>query len=130
MLKAKLSAERAILFTYLFGSQALQNTGRLSDIDIAVYLDKNVDAFTYRLRFIEVIMKIIKNERVDVVVLNMATPLLRHEVIKSGIILKDNKTERLRFEVETLREYIDTSYLRGTQISYVRENLKTGAYFG
>jgi uncharacterized protein len=129
-LKALLSTERAILFAYLFGSQARQNAGRLSDIDIAIYLDENIDAFTYRLLFIEAIMKIIKDERVDVVVLNRAPPLLRHEVIENSIMLKDNKKNRHTFEVETLRDYLDTSYLRGTQAAYTRDNLKTGTYFG
>jgi predicted nucleotidyltransferase len=129
-LKAKLSAERAILFAYLFGSQARHDVGKLSDMDIAIYLDENVDTFSYRLRCIEAIMKIIKDESVDVVVLNKATPLLRHEVIGNSIILKDNRRYRIYFEVKTLQEYLDTAYLRGTQVSFVRESLKTGTYFG
>jgi hypothetical protein len=46
-----------------------------------------------------------KNENIDIVVLNQATPPLKHQVIGAGIVLKEAREERLLFETEVLREY-------------------------
>jgi predicted nucleotidyltransferase len=42
---------------YLFGSHARGRLGPLSDLDIAVYLDRGVDRWTYRLKFMEKLAK-------------------------------------------------------------------------
>ena len=44
-----LEKTKAVKFAYLFGSQARENTGPLSDIDIAVYVDKRNNLFSFRL---------------------------------------------------------------------------------
>jgi hypothetical protein len=118
------------LFAYLFGSHARSAAGVLSDIDVAVYLDKGEDVFRCRLRLTETIMKAIKSEDVDVVVLNNATPLLRYEAVKNGIVIKEDVEKRHQFEVETLRDYLDTAHLRNTQLSYDRDKIRAGTYFG
>jgi uncharacterized protein len=130
-LKDAVEVESKVLFAYLFGSQARKDTGPLSDLDIAVYLDETVeDLFSYRLRLIEMMMKILKDERVDIVVLNNANPLLRHEVMKVGIVLKENKVLRVSFEVKTAKDYLDTVHLRQVQLKIGRDKLKAGTYFG
>ncbi len=129
-LRAILAEDQDICFAYLFGSQARQRTGGLSDIDVAVYLVEGVDAFEYRLRLMETIMKAIKADDVDIVVLNYATPLLRHEVVKNSTVLKDNREHRLAFEMKILTEYLDTEHLRNTHLHYLKESLRMGTYFG
>ena len=130
ILKNKLSSEKEVKFAYLFGSQARKDAGNLSDIDIAIYLDYDVDSFYYRLRFMETIVKAFKNEKVDIVVLNKATPLLCHQVVKNGVVVKDDRRRRLNFEIQALKKYLDTEYLRNTQLLYMRTYIKAGAYFG
>jgi predicted nucleotidyltransferase len=130
LLKNKLISEEKVCFAYLFGSQARQDAGKLCDIDIAIYLDHSVDAFRYRLCLMEAIMKIVKNDKVDIIILNNATLLMRHQVVKNGVVLKDDKRLRLDFETQVLRGYHDTEYLRNTQHSYMREHLRAGTYFG
>ena len=119
-----------VRFAYLFGSQARRDVGKLSDIDVAVYLHDEADPFLYQLKLTEAIVKATGTHRVDMVILNRAIPLLRHQVVKTGIILKENKEDRTVFEIETLQEYLDTGYLRNTQLHYMRKQLKTGTYFG
>jgi len=46
------------------------------------------------------------------------------------VVLKDDKGQRLDFETRVLKEYLDTEYLRNTQLSYMREHIKGGTYFG
>ncbi len=130
LLKNKLISEEKVCFAYLFGSQARQDAGKLSDIDIAIYLDHGIDGFRYRLYLMEAIMKTIKNDKVDIIILNNATLLICHQVVKDGVVLKDDKRQRLDFETQVLWEYHDTEYLRNTQLSYMREHLRAGTYFG
>ncbi len=130
LLKNKLISEEKVCFAYLFGSQARQDAGKLSDIDIAIYLDHGVDVFRYRLYLMEAIMKIVKNDKVDIIILNNATLLMCHQVVKNGVVLKDDKILRLDFETQVLGGYHDTEYLRNTQLSYMREHLRAGTYFG
>jgi predicted nucleotidyltransferase len=130
LLKNKLVSEEKVCFAYLFGSQAKQYAGKLSDIDIAIYLDDGIEVFRYKLYFMEAVMKIVKNDKVDIIILNNATLLMRHQVVKNGVVLKDDKRRRLDFETQVLGMYHDTEYLRNTQLSYMREHLRAGTYFG
>jgi hypothetical protein len=56
--------------------------------------------------------------------------LLTHQVIKNGVVVKENKRNRIGFEMESLQKYLDTEYLRNTQLSSMRQHLKEGTYFG
>lgn len=125
-----MASEKTVKFAYLFGSQVRGNIGKLSDIDIAVFLDDRIDPLQCRLRLIEYISKSIGAPKVDLIVLNSATPLLTHQVIKNGVVVKENKRNRIGFEMESLQKYLDTEYLRNTQLSYMRQHLKEGTYFG
>jgi uncharacterized protein len=129
-LKKSLADEESVLLAYLFGSRAVQNCGALSDIDVAVYVGAEVDTFRYRLRLIEDLSRATGAEKIDLVILNDATPLLKHEVIKVGVVLKGGAEERVPFEAAVLREYLDTAYLRDTQRAAIRERVREGTYFG
>ncbi len=100
-----------MLFAYLFGSQAKEKTGKLSDIDIAVYFDKKISPpsmFDNRLRLITEFSKILKSDKVEVVPLNNAYPLLAHRIIRDGkLLFSCNELERIRFEVRTMSLYFD-----------------------
>jgi len=130
ILRKRLASEKSVSFAYLFGSHARQNTGNLSDIDIAIFLGGNVDFFHYRLKLTESIEKMIGGYKVDIIVLNRATPLLAHEIVKTGVLLKENKDARIDFEIKSLQEYLDTQYLRDTQRLYIKKQLNEGTYFG
>ena len=128
--KVFLAAERRIKFAYLFGSLANGNAGPLSDLDLAVYLDGRLDCFTWRLKLMEALAGVLKTENFDLVVLNNASTVLKHEVISDGIVLKDDKPRRVTFETRVLREYLDTAYFREVQINYLKEQIKKGNFFG
>ena len=128
--KEQMARDVHVRFAYLFGSHAMDKATALSDIDIAVFLDNRVDPLHYRLKLVETFTRVAKNENIDIVVLNQATPLLKHEVIGAGIVLKEAREERLLFETEVLREYLDLDHLRKVQRLYIREQLRAGTYFG
>lgn len=125
-----LASDRKIKFAYLFGSFARDDTGPLSDVDVAVYLDEKVDLFRYKLKLIEALAAVLKSDNFDLIILNDATAVLKYEVIRNGMILKDDRARRVIFEKEVLYDYLDTAYLRHIQRFYVKRKLSKGEYFG
>lgn len=129
-IKAYILGEQRVKFAYLFGSAVTGKTGTLSDLDVAVYLDNRIDQFTHRLKLMESLAKILKSEHFDLIVLNHASPLLKYEVVKNGILLKDSPSRRIIFETKVLREYLDTSYLRDIYFHTMKEKIRRGEFFG
>lgn len=121
-----LEGEPKVKFAYLFGSQAKGTAGPLSDIDIAVYIDPEMEAFRYRLALMETLSTLAKTERIDVVVLNSASPVLKFAVIRDGRVLKEDRSQRIRFEQTAISEYLDTAYLRKVQAAYTRRAFNEG----
>ena len=115
----KLFAEKGVILAYLFGSQAEGKAGPLSDIDIAVLLTPDVPPEHWTDVQIELICEltsIFHRDDVDVVILNRATPLLAHEVIKYGqCIYEPDRGVRVDFETAAFRRYVDTKPLRRLQ---------------
>ena len=124
------AADGMVKFAYLFGSMASGMAGPLSDLDLAIYLDRRLDCFKYRLKLMERLARLLKNEKFDLVVLNSASVVLKYEVVKNGMILKDDRARRVMFETAVLQEYLDTAYLREVQREYVHRQIKGGSYFG
>lgn len=125
------TSEPQVKFAYLFGSMAKGVAiGPLSDLDLAVYLDRRVNFFTKRLQLMESIAKKIRTENFDLVVLNRAPVVLQYEVIKNGIVLKENRTRRIMFETEVLRTYLDTVPMREIQYQYLKKSMRKEAGHG
>lgn len=119
-----------VKFVYVFGSVAKKETTTLSDIDFGVYLDGRLDRFTYRLNLMRKLAHVLKTENFDLVILNNAPLLMKYEVMAHGVLLKDNPSRRMLFETDVLRQYLDTEYLRRVQLSYIKEKIRQGKYFG
>jgi uncharacterized protein len=107
-----------ILFAYIFGSLAKKTSNRLSDIDIAIYIDdKKIDNSKFRYGYQAEVMTdligLLKTRKVDLVILNSAPPLLKHRVIYFGeLIYSIDEKERIRFQVDTINRYIDYKMLQ------------------
>jgi predicted nucleotidyltransferase len=128
--KRFLDREPSVKFAYLFGSVAEQTAGPLSDIDIAVYLDRRYNQFAKRLTLMDALAKVLRSEHFDFVVLNRAPITLKFAVIKTGIVLKEDRQERVDFELRATQEYLATAYLREVQIGYLKEQLRKGRVDG
>lgn len=79
-----------ILDAYVFGSQARGHAGALSDIDVAVYIDDREDEprpYGYEADLITHLMRELRTNNIDVVLLNRAPPLLYHRVLRDGKLL-------------------------------------------
>lgn len=121
--REELNREPAILFAYLFGSWAREKPGQLSDIDLAVFIDRRRNPFKYRLKLMEHLARSLKSENFDLIVLNDAPLLLQYEVVRVGKVLKERRSQRIAYEARVLRDYLDTEELRTVQRDMLRRTL-------
>jgi hypothetical protein len=106
----KLKMVRAV---YLFGSTVTGNTGPLSDIDIAVLLDKNVtrkECSNLKLKLIAEFTDIFKSDKIDLVILNDAPVQLTFEIISKGRIIFGKHEEIAEFEAKASSYYHDMKF--------------------
>jgi uncharacterized protein len=122
IIKHSLENNRAVKFAYLFGSHARGNTGPVSDIDLAVYLDNRFDFFSFRLHFLEELSRQLKGQSCDLVVLNSTSLVLQYEVLRDGKVLKEDKLKRVQFETRVLRDYLDTEPIRSAHLSSLKRS--------
>jgi len=112
---------------YLFGSQGRGNPGPLSDVDVAVWTSPDLDArerFQLRLQLARAAEQALGGQTVDLVVLDDASPLLRHRAWRDGELLLDRDPRtRVRDEARTLVEYLDTKPLRAGTAAGVSNRL-------
>jgi len=107
-----------ILFSYIFGSTVTGTANKLSDIDIAIFInEKKINEKDYRYGYqaeiLTDLMKILKTDKVDLVILNYATTLLKHRVIYFGeLIYSIDEEERIKFQVNTINKYMDYKMLK------------------
>ncbi|MEM2485211.1 MAG: nucleotidyltransferase domain-containing protein [Candidatus Caldarchaeum sp.] len=108
-LKTFFDKETEVLIAYLFGSHASGDQTAESDVDIAVLLSTShkVLDLDYYLHLVNELSKLLGGD-VDLIILNMAPPLLKHQVIKNGVVVycRDEKT-RIEFEARAEDEYLD-----------------------
>lgn len=121
-----------VIAAYIFGSYASNMQSPLSDIDIAVLLNDNISTNDYgfiRLDIITDLIEILSCDKVDVVILNIASPLLSHEVIKNGLLLfsKDEK-KCLEYSAKATMRYLDTIHLRRVQDRILHERIRGGDF--
>jgi hypothetical protein len=110
-LRALLESREEVLEAYLFGSAATGRVQGHSDLDVAVYLRDPrppASAFGYAADLTAALMRALGMNRVDVVVLNDASPLLYHRVLRDGVRLlsRDLRATTTR-EGRALSRYCD-----------------------
>ena len=106
-----------VLLAYLFGSLSRGQAGH--DIDLGI-LTRGEPAFRLR----GAITECLGTERVDLVDLRRASPMLRFEILRTGQLLyAADQALGERFELATLHVYRDTAWLRRQQRTYLQERM-------
>jgi predicted nucleotidyltransferase len=104
-----------VLLAYLFGSLSRGQQG--NDVDLAILVQEGP---AFRLR--DAVLDCLGTERVDLVDLKRAPPVLRFQIIRTGLPLYvSNQALQAQFEFATLHLYRDTHFLRRRQQQYVKE---------
>lgn len=132
-LRAHLEERHEVRFAYLFGSWARGTANPLSDIDVAVYLDEESLGedypYGYAAELIADLMKIARTNRVDLVILNAAPPLLRFEVARYGLpLICRVAAERDQFLAEAWDEYEHMRGVLDAKIASFSQRLKAGRF--
>lgn len=117
-----------VMLAYVYGSYARGKTNQLSDIDIAVLLDNKIKLQKYstlNIKLNNFFIDFFKRDDVFVVILNQATPTLKHEVIKDGkLFFVLDKNNKINFIIQAIREYEDTKLLRLINNFYLKERAR------
>ena len=117
-----------VILAYLFGSQARETAGPISDTDIAVLLPKKHSEkrrFEIRLALMRECAKILKSDT-DLVVFNDVSSLFFQYVIlnEGKLIYQSSEEEAIDFESRTLGRYFDFEpFLAAYNKQYVKNNL-------
>jgi predicted nucleotidyltransferase len=125
-----LFANNNVVLAYLYGSQSRDESGPLSDVDIAVLFTPNLSKqarFRHVLTLGYELGVILKRDDVQVVDLQEAPPLLRHRVYYDGRLLYcPDDAIRVKFETTALRDYVDTAPLRKLKEKYLYKRFTDG----
>jgi predicted nucleotidyltransferase len=113
VLEPFLAQEKGILLVFLFGSSVSRRMHPASDVDIGILFGSipnisQINALTAELS------SLVKKE-VDLVVLNRASPILKMQVLKKGVLVfaRDLKVYH-QFFVDTVNQYDDLKRIRKT----------------
>ena len=129
LLRSFFETELYVELAYLYGSRAEKKEGKLSDIDIGVYLAEKLDKnerFNLRLKLLSKISSLLKTDKVDLVIMNDTQIALNFEIIKANSpIFIRSREKKIELEQKIMSKYLDRRYydLRATEIflSKVRE---------
>ncbi len=106
----------------LFGSKAKQTAGKISDTDVAVLDDHELDLSEKVKLGADLAQKLgVSEDRVDIVDLSIASPLLQHEVAKYGKLLGGSIHDFFRFRVLAWKRYQDTAKFRRRREQALKE---------
>ncbi len=110
-------SEEGVLLVYLFGSLGKGLPG--NDVDLAI-LGGNKPVYQLR----EELAEKLGTERIDLIDLESASPLLRFEIVSTGrtLYVADELLHE-EFELDALHQYRDTAPLRRRQSEYLKERM-------
>ncbi len=124
-LRAGLSGQPDLDLAYLFGSQARGESGKTSDVDVAVLFGHPIDLM--KLGALQEGLSELLGRPVDLVDLRTAGPLLTKEVVSDGqLIVSRSPGFTLQFELRAIRVWEDTKVLRRQQQDLLRELSRHG----
>jgi predicted nucleotidyltransferase len=115
-LKGFFRSREEVQFAILFGSLAKGTMSKLSDIDVAVMLSpefEDTSPYGYQATLTADLMRELKRNDVDAVILNKAPIALRYQILRYGnfIHIRDMRA-RIQFQVDTLNRYEDLKRIR------------------
>lgn len=122
--------KHGVVLAYLYGSQARGDAGPLSDVDVGVLFRADLGAkerWRRQLVLGRDLMRFFHRDDLFVTDMAEASPLLKNEVRREGCLLYcADEAIRVEFEVETLRQFVDTQPLRDLRWRYLLDRIEQG----
>jgi len=114
-LKTYFQEDTNVLFAFIFGSYVKGRDKRESDLDVAVFFNNPPEGLDL-LGYINKLSDILEKD-VHLIVLNNASPMLRHQVVKYGIrLIKKDESLYTRFREKTMTDYEEYKNVSGMSI--------------
>lgn len=127
-LAAALEGVAEVRLAWLFGSQARQAAGPLSDVDVAIWFGPQTagkDRLQAGLRASAAAARALGRDDVDLAMLDDASPLLRQRVLEGGrLLVCRDRRELVTFRVRTLRSYVAARRLQEVARPYLARQLR------
>jgi predicted nucleotidyltransferase len=105
-----------------FGSYQTERFTKDSDIDLG-YLAKRAFSPEEELQLLKDLVLLYRRDRIDLVNVGKASPLLMYELAIHGRILYEENDSFLRFKLKASARYADTGHLRRLRQSYLDKEL-------
>lgn len=124
-------AVEGVELAVLFGSYALDDAGRLSDLDVAVLFDSTVDGPRKRRRLDELTVAIQRAtgvEAVDLVDLDATGPELGYEALSTGVLVLGDRERATDLEAELLQKALDLQPVKQAWRAALDERLREGSF--
>ncbi|MBZ4686928.1 MAG: hypothetical protein PWQ96_763 [Clostridia bacterium] len=119
-----------IRLAVLFGSQVSGETREDSDFDIAILIDKSsypqasIEIGKLKRKLIRELSLFFETSKIDLVLLNRASPLLKFQVARTGkVIYQKNRSEFADFASLSLRQHIDARLFYQLDEIYLKNNI-------
>lgn len=134
LISSYFAKDKSVVAAYLFGSHATGKNNEHSDIDIAILLRDDLDRRKFQelaLKFTCDLIKCLKANKVDIVILNSAGPITRHQIFEHGqmIFCRDPK-RAMRFKDLSISEYLDFLPFRRASEMKMLANIRRGGRYG
>ncbi len=124
----KILQQNDVALVYLFGSEVRGVSHKESDVDIGVLFDKKVipeDYLRLEGKLIGFFSKIYPKKEINVVNLNISSPLLKQSVVLEGKLLyRRSELDQILFQIKTLRQYEDYLHLSNIYNQFLELKLK------
>lgn len=121
-----------VVAAMLIGSQARAGAGPLSDVDVGVWHDPDLGPtgrLDLQLELAAAAAAALDTDEVDIVLLNRASPLMRHRAIRDGRrLLERDPKARVRAEAKGILDYLDTKPLRVELARGTRHRIEEGRF--
>ena len=111
-------------FIVLFGSQAKGKIHEKSDVDIGLK-GLLIDSFGDYSSACYSLQKIFLDKKIDIAFLDIADPLLKHQVGMHGKLLFGDKKKFKQFQVNAWKEFVDTKDLRDLEKIIYKKRLSS-----
>jgi predicted nucleotidyltransferase len=105
-----------------FGSYQTERFTKDSDIDLA-YLANRIFGPEEELQLLKDFILLYRRDRIDLVNLGKASPLLMFETATHGKVLYEENDSFLRFKLKASARYADTKHLRQMRQDYLNNEL-------
>lgn len=112
-LKKFFEREKGIVALYVFGSHAKKSKRTPEDIDVAIFYERESSPNPRQTLEIQENLSGLLKKDVDLVVMNRANPILKHQIFREGKLLMNNNPSLLNdFFARSLSEYDDIKRVR------------------